>query len=88
MLVTQDENELLDYEVDWSAFLNPGDTIATATFTGQTGITLTNISYTTTTATVWVSGGTVNNSYTVVCDIVTAQGRKAERTLIFQIKQL
>jgi hypothetical protein len=85
---TQDQNEVLDYLVDWSQWLPAGDTIVSSTFTPQTGITTTNTSFTATTTTVWVSGGSSGQSYTIINDITTAAGRRGERTLTFQIKQL
>ena len=84
----QDAAEYLDYKVDWSGWLAGGDTIVTSTFTADLGITLTNPSFAQTSATVWISGGVNGTSYNVVNSIVTAQGRKAERTLRIDIKKL
>ena len=41
---------------------------------------------TTTTATVWLSGGTADTSYNIVNTIVTAGGRTEERTLTIAVE--
>lgn len=81
----KDPDEVLDYIRDWSALLD-GDTISTSTWTAETGITVDSSSNTTTTATIWLSGGTVNQNYSVVNRIVTAGGRTHEKTLTFKIR--
>lgn len=58
-LPAKDPNDILDYQVDWSRRLDPGDTISTATFslTTAAGLTISSSSKTDTTATVWLTGG-------------------------------
>lgn len=82
----KDPDEVLDYIRDWTAALD-GDTISTSTWTPETGITVDTSSNTTTTATVWVSGGTVGETYGITNRIVTAGGRTFEHTLRFVISQ-
>lgn len=82
----KDPQAILDYQIDWSAWL-VDDTIATSTWTVPTGITNTTSSNTTTTATIWLSGGTVGSQYKVVNTIVTAGGRTEERTLKIVVMQ-
>lgn len=81
----KDPDEVLDYIRDWSALLD-GDTISTSTWTADDGIIVDSSSNTTTTATIWLSGGTVNQNYSVVNRIVTAGGRTHEKTLTFKIR--
>lgn len=81
----KDENEVLDYVRDWSALLGE-DTIATSTWTPETGITVDSNSHTDTTATVWISGGTTGATYGVLNRITTAGGRTFDKTLRFQIR--
>jgi len=83
---SQRVNELLDYGIDWSTELPTGDTIVASTWVGDTGLTLSNESFTTTTTTVWVSGGTKNYLYRVLNTITTAGGRVAVGKLYFRIK--
>jgi hypothetical protein len=82
----KDPQAVLDYTVDWSSWLPSGDTIVTSTWTAQTGITIDSNSFTTTAATVWLSGGTLDASYNVVNHIVTDDGRAEDQTLVIKIE--
>lgn len=87
-LFQKDPDATLDYKRDWLDWLTPfGDTIVTSTWIVPTGLTKTNESNTTTTATVWLSGGTVGSSYTVTNRIVTAQARTDERSFQVNVRQ-
>jgi len=77
---TKDPSAVLDYQIDWSTWLGT-DTITTSTWTVPTGITQASATNTTTTATVWVSGGKAGQRYTLVNRIVTAGGRTDERSI-------
>jgi hypothetical protein len=77
----KDPQAVLDYEVDWSAWLPSGDTITAATWTATDGITMDSSAFTDTKATVWLSGGTENVTYNLTCHIVTAAGREDDRTI-------
>ena len=68
--------EVLDYTVDFTARL-AGDTIASATVTLPTpaGLVVGVISNTSTTVTVWLSGGTPTQAATALVAVVTAAGR-------------
>lgn len=66
--------DVLDYTIDWTSFLN-GDVISTSTWTVSTGLTKGSDSKTTTTTTVWISSGTLGQSYEVTNTIITAGGR-------------
>jgi len=70
----KDPNSTLDFVVDWTAWLN-GDTISTVTWMVTAGITKTSESNTTTTATIWLSGGQSRSVYPITCRITTAGGR-------------
>lgn len=76
----KDPEATLDYHIDWSAWLDD-DTISTVTWTVPTGLTQVTATYTTTVATVWLSGGTAGEEYQVACAITTAGGRTDERTI-------
>lgn len=84
-----DPQAKLDYSIDWGSlgWLVGGDTLATATWTVPAGITKVSETNTTTTATVWLSGGTVDTDYDVVCHVVTGAGREDDRTLRIQVRQ-
>lgn len=75
---------VLDYTENWVTWLGD-DTISTSDWEAETGITIDSETETTTTATVWLSGGTVDNVYTVTNTIVTAAGRTQTRTILIAV---
>jgi hypothetical protein len=77
----KDPNAVLDYQWDWSAWLPDDDTIASATVTAESGLTVDSSSNADATVTAWLSGGTVGSDYNVTCRIVTADGRTDDRTI-------
>lgn len=77
---SKDPNAVLDYQVDWSGWLN-GDTLATSTFAvTPVGLTIDSESNTTTVATVWLSDGNLGTTYTVTNQVTTSGGRTDERS--------
>lgn len=77
---------VLDYGVDWDPWLSAlTDTIATSVFTADSGITIVSQSNTSTGGTVWLSGGTLSQSYTITHTISTVGGRTDLRTFIVTI---
>lgn len=87
---TKDPDSELDYLLDWAdssdPWLSDGDVINSFTATA-TGVTLADSSFTDTTTTAWVSGGTVGETATVLFHVTTAQGRVDDRTLYLHIRQ-
>ena len=83
----KDPNAVLDYQWDWSAWLPDDDTIASATVTAESGLTVDSSSNADATVTAWLSGGTVGESYDVTCRVVTADGRTDDRTITLLIRQ-
>lgn len=80
-LYEQDPGALLDYVVTW---VLGADTISTSTWqVAPTGLTLSSQVHDTTTATVWLTGGTDGTDYLVTNWVTTAGGRLAEQT--FQV---
>lgn len=82
----KDPSAVLDYQIDWETWLD-GDTISTSTWTVPSGITQDSETETTTTATIWLSGGTAQTNYNVVNKIVTAAGRTDERTIRIMVRE-
>lgn len=76
----KDPGSTLDYQIDWSVWLG-ADTISSSSWSVPVGITEVSASNDTTSATVWLSGGTVGAVYSVTNTIVTAAARTAERTI-------
>lgn len=85
----KDPDATLDYSLDWDAddWLGTDTISGTPTWTVPSGLTLETQSNTTTVATAWISGGTVNTDYDVACKITTAGGRIDERTIRLQVRQ-
>lgn len=78
--VVKSVGENLDYQFDWSAQLvSYADTIASVAWTVEADLTMGATFHTTTTATIWVSGGTLNHNYAVRCTITTTGNRILER---------
>lgn len=85
----KDPAAVLDYTVDWDGDDWLGaDTISTVTWTVPAGLATASSSNTTTTATIWLSGGTAEQDYDVQCRITTAGGRTDERTIRLLVREL
>lgn len=86
-----DPNAVLDYPSDWSDWLPTGDTIvaATATLSGPNAadFTVENVTFTTTKAVAWVSGGVVPRSATLTFHITTDEGREDDRSITLVAKE-
>lgn len=84
----KDPDATLDYQVDWSAWLGT-DTISVSSWIAASGITTGSpaSSHTTTTATVWASGGTAGEVYTLTNRIVTAGGRTNDQSIVIQVSE-
>lgn len=84
----KDPDATLDYSIDWTDWLAEAtDTISTSSWTAEAGITIEDDTNTTAVATVWLSGGTVNEQYDIVNEIVTAGGRTDNRTLTVRVRE-
>lgn len=83
----KDPDARLDYTIDWATNGWLGsDTIASVAWTVPTGLTSDANTSTTTTATIWLLGGTANTDYDVACKITTTAGRTDERTIRLQVR--
>ena len=96
----KDPNAVLDYKFDWAPLTNgaeggtsdwlaSGETISARTITVSTGLTKDSDSLTdtNTSVTVWLSGGTDGQNYTVACKIVTSDSRTDERTITIFVRE-
>jgi hypothetical protein len=80
----KDPGERLDYTIDWQidGYLETGETISTSTWTVASGITqFGSATATGTSATIWLEGGTHGQEYLATNQIVTSEGRRAERSI-------
>ena len=86
----KDPDATLDYTIDWSAWLEDGDTIAGSQWVVPTDLTqdapATN---TDTTTTVWLSGGTAGADYVVTNRITTASNpdRIDDRSIVIRVRE-
>lgn len=80
----KDPGATLDYSVDWSEFLETGENIVASTWTVPAGLTTVTTSYISTKTTVWLSGGTLGQSYELVNRVTTNNNpaRIDERTIV------
>ena len=85
----KDPDAILDYVMDWEDVMNlvsPADTIVSSTWDADGTLVLDSDSNTSTTATVWVSGGTLSELVNLVNTIITAGGRQHVKTIEVSIK--
>jgi hypothetical protein len=86
MTFTKDPNAVLDYSIDWTRWL-AGDQIAAGEWIVPSGLTKMADSKTSTSATVWLSGGTADQSYIVTNRITTAAGRTEDRSFTIRVEE-
>lgn len=82
----KDPDERLDYSIDWSKRLGT-DRITTSTWTVPTGITQDGALNTSKVATIWLIGGTLDQTYEITNRITTAGERTMEQTVKISIKR-
>ena len=82
----KDKDAVLDYTTDWSDWLD-ADIIQSSTWIVPAGVTKDSDSNTTTTATIWLSGGAIHAQYSIINRIVTVGGRTDDRTIIIIITE-
>jgi hypothetical protein len=87
LVLNKDPDAFLDYGIDWTDWLEDGDTIAASTWVVSAGVTSSSPSFTDTTTTVWIAGGTVGETYALTNRVTTAAGRIDDRTLTIRVKQ-
>jgi len=82
----KDPDAVLDYSVDWTAWLDT-DTISSSGWSSPEGLTVVDTTFVATSATVWLSGGTVGHRYRITNHIVTAAGRENDRTISIRVQE-
>ena len=78
----------MDFTLNWASWLGI-DTISVSTWTLPAGITSEDETLTTTTTTIWLSGGstTLGTIYEITNEIVTAAGRTEQRSIFIQMAE-
>lgn len=69
--ISKDAASILDFSIDLSNLLQTGETINTSSWSVPTGITQVTATNSDEIATIWLSGGTLNNIYELVNTVVT-----------------
>ena len=92
-----DPDEIQAYSVDWSRFLNTGDTISSvAWYINDTlapsyavvdSLQLLQPTNTNTVATVRITGGNVGQKYKISCRITTSDALRYERSIFLTIRE-
>jgi hypothetical protein len=84
----KDPGGTVPFTINWAPYLGT-DTIASATWTVATGITKVSDSHTTTTTTVWLSGGTAGVDYLISCQITCVGGPPQidKRSILIRVRQ-
>lgn len=85
-MLIKDPDAFLDYGRNWASWLGD-DTIVASDWIVPDGITEETASFTTTTTTIWLSGGTVGETYDLTNRITTADGRIDDRTFSIKIRE-
>jgi hypothetical protein len=87
-LEPKDPNAVVDYQINWAPWLD-GDTIASSTWVVEAGITKVSDTFTNTTTTIWLSGGTTG-PYRLTNRIVTTNvtPRTQDRTITIRMREL
>lgn len=81
----KDPEAVLDWRWDWSEWLADGEVIVTSVMTVSAGIVFESDSHSATSTTVWLSGGTSGQPYSVANRITTSAGRTDERTITIRV---
>ncbi len=83
----KDPDEVLDYQVDWSARLDTGEVITTSVFSIVAGtVTIDSQSFNGALSTVWLSGGTEGETNVLSCEIETDEGRTYNESVRLRIR--
>ncbi len=82
----KDPEAVLDYGFDWSDWLADGEVISASTWTIPTGLTKVSDSFDDNETVAWLSGGTVEEVYTIVNHIVTSDGREDDRSHVIKMR--
>lgn len=98
----KDPNEILDFGIDWSRFLRPGEVITSSTWfivsdsnevlsfsPGTTYDTLVNVlsGSDTSVTTITIAGGTNNKQYKLKCRVTLSTDLVADRSILLPIKE-
>jgi hypothetical protein len=81
----KDPDEVLDYQLDWSKRILD-DAIRSSDWTVPEGLTKVRDFHAETETTVWLQGGSIDQTYVVLNRIVTIGGRTMDQSVKLKIK--
>jgi hypothetical protein len=83
----KDPDERLDFAFDWAtSFLAEDETITSYAVTAPAGIVIDTDSETAGVVTVWLTGGTVDVSYPILCRVTTSTGRIKDEVRVVRVR--
>ena len=82
----KDPGAKLDWNFDWEAWLEEGETITASVFSVSSGLTLVSNTFTSSNSTVWLQGGRSGQVYKVTNTITTSLGRIDERSVTIRVR--
>jgi len=87
-VLLKDPNASLDYSVDWSTYLEAGETLAGSAWQIDPAgaLAYAAVSFGATSATATLSGGTVGHVYRVTNRVTTSLGRIDDRSFILRVE--
>lgn len=85
--IAKDPNAVKNYTLDFSLWLEPGDSLIQATWDIPTGLDNVAETLTATKAIVRIGGGTLGKACLIKCHILTAFGHQDDRTFRMVIRQ-
>jgi hypothetical protein len=83
----QTADAVLSYEISYSCWLTTGDSLIASAWYSDAGLTISRISFTTTTATAFISGGEPGYRYRLWNHVSTELGLQQDTKLVFDITQ-
>ena len=82
----KDPDEVLDYQIDWSKRLDPGDTILSSIWIVPTGITKNSDSFADTATLIWLSAGVLDQNYVLTNRVTTVGARTMDQSVEIKIR--
>lgn len=84
----KDPDEVLDYDIDWSARMADGDAIVSSVWTKVSGSVVIDSDSSSSAATkIWLSGGTLGETCEFLNRVTTNDGRVMDQTVYLKVKK-
>ena len=83
----KDPQASLRHSIDWSPWLESGETITAQTVTAPDGITTDQVTQADGVVSYRISGGTAGGDYKITCQITTSTGRVDQRSVLYRVRE-